>query len=44
MSASSTLTIRRDGDAPYTLAVSAEPADGFALVCADRFEKERPLP
>ncbi len=40
----STLTIRRDGDAPYTLAVSAEPAGDFALVRVDRFEKERPLP
>jgi len=40
----STLTIRRDGDVPYTLAVSAEPAGDFALVRVDQFEKERPLP
>ena len=40
----STLTIRRDGDAPYILAVSAGPAGDFALVRIDRFEKERLLP
>ena len=40
----STITIRRDGDAPYTLAVSAEPAGDFALVRVDRFGKERPFP
>ena len=44
-SAVSTLTIRRNGDIPYTLAVSTEQAGNNALVRINRFEEERrPLP
>ncbi len=39
-SAASTLTIRRDRDAPYTLAVSAGQAGNRALVRIDRFDFE----
>ncbi len=40
-SAASTLTIRTGGgDLPYTLAVSAEKAGGYALVRIERFESE----
>ena len=39
-SAVSTLTIRRDRDAPYTLAVATAQAGNYALVRIDRFEFE----
>jgi hypothetical protein len=39
-SAEATLTIRRDRDAPYTLAVSTEQACNYALVRIDRFDPE----
>ena len=39
-SAVSTLTIRRDRDAPYTLAVTTEQAGNRALVRIDRFDFE----
>jgi hypothetical protein len=41
---STTLSIRRDNDMPYAIAVSTEQVGGYALVRIDRFEEERPHP